>query len=152
VNPVIGDICRQHLEFMKWADNLMLAAITAQMPARKETLEHIFMAERIWLARVRDTVNAKLLIPPPDPETLAAEWSDLHGQWLKWAEEEQDWGKILPYKTLTGVESQSTLWQIVLHVTNHGSYHRGQVASALRAAGFTPPSTDLILWYRQQGG
>ena len=43
------------------------------------------------------------------------------------------------------------VWQIVLHVVNHGSYHRGQVAAMLRAAGYAPPDSDLIIWYRQQG-
>ena len=39
-------------------------------------------------------------------------------------------------------------WQVVLHLVNHGSYHRGQVATMLRQAGIKPPGTDLISYYR----
>jgi uncharacterized damage-inducible protein DinB len=33
---------------------------------------------------------------------------------------------------------------------NHATYHRGQLASMLRQLGKTPPSTDLVRFYREQ--
>jgi uncharacterized damage-inducible protein DinB len=42
----------------------------------------------------------------------------------------------------TGVED------ILLHVCLHGSYHRGQIASRLRAAGRDPVATDYIAYVR----
>jgi len=130
---------------MKWADDLLLGAVQAHMPNRQETLEHIFMAEWLWLARVHGTASPA---PPATPADLATAWVALHEEWLSWAAGVSDWSRVMPYKTLAGVESDSPLWQVVLHVANHGSYHRGQVAAMLRAAGFTPPGTDLITWYR----
>jgi uncharacterized damage-inducible protein DinB len=41
-------------------------------------------------------------------------------------------------------------WQMVFHLVNHGSYHRGQVATMLRQSGVTPPGTDLVTFYRDQ--
>jgi uncharacterized damage-inducible protein DinB len=41
------------------------------------------------------------------------------------------------------------LWEIVLHVVNHGTHHRGQAAGFLRSLGHTPPKLDLIFYYRQ---
>ena len=43
--------------------------------------------------------------------------------------------------------TQPTLRALV-HFANHGTYHRGQVASLLRQMGHTPPSTDLVYWKR----
>jgi uncharacterized damage-inducible protein DinB len=134
VSPEISVVCRQHLQFMKWADDLLLDAIEVNLPSRREIMEHIFMAERIWLARIKGNVDSKHLAPP-----------EIHEQWLTL---EDDWTRVVEYKTLAGIEGKSPVWQIVLHVVNHGSYHRGQAAAALRAAGFTPPGTDLIAWYR----
>lgn len=148
MTPALGDICAQHLAYMKWADDLLLAAVQANMPSPLEILEHIFMAERIWLARIEGRIDQRQFQPPSGAEALAAEWEDLHRQWLQWAEAQTDWAQVIAYKTLAGVESSSPIWQIVLHVANHGSYHRGQVAATLRAASFTPPGTDLIAWYR----
>ncbi len=148
MTPPTGEICRQHLDYMVWADNRQLAAVRAHMPLRLEILEHIFMAERIWLARIEGAVAPTHLQPPADGAELAAEWAELHRMWQALAAQ-ADWNSVVSYKTLSGIESSSPLWQIVLHVANHGSYHRGQVAAVLRAEGFTPPGTDLILWYRQ---
>ncbi len=136
---------------MKWADESLLAAMRANMPHRLETLEHIFMAERIWIARIEGNLDQRHFTPPAGGEELASAWADLHERWLALAASEKDWGRVLSYKTLAGMESASPLWQIALHVANHGSYHRGQVSATLRAAGFTPPGTDLITWYRANG-
>jgi uncharacterized damage-inducible protein DinB len=37
----------------------------------------------------------------------------------------------------------------VLHVVNHGTHHRGQVAGFLRTMGHAPPALDLIAYYRE---
>jgi hypothetical protein len=116
VTPALGDICAQHLACMKWADGLLLAAVQANMPSRLEILEHIFMAERIWLARIEGKIDQRHFQPPTGAEALAEEWSELHRQWLEWAAGQSDWGQVIAYKTLAGVESSSPLWQIVLHV------------------------------------
>ncbi len=36
------------------------------------------------------------------------------------------------------------------HVVDHGSYHRGQVITMMRQLGVKPPSTGLILFYRER--
>jgi len=36
-----------------------------------------------------------------------------------------------------------------MNLSNHSTYHRGQVAAMLRQLGEKPPSTDLIRFYRQ---
>ena len=40
----------------------------------------------------------------------------------------------------------------MLHVVNHSSYHRGQIAAMLRQVGATPRGTDLMLYYRELSG
>jgi uncharacterized damage-inducible protein DinB len=147
VTPPTSDICRSHLNYMIWADDLMLAAVRAKLPQRTEILMHIFMAERIWLARLEGDVSPAHL-EQPAPADLPAVWSELHRNWLAWADAQSDWTKSITYKNMAGAEFTSALWQIALHVANHGSYHRGQVAAMIRAEGLTPPSTDLIVWYR----
>lgn len=48
------------------------------------------------------------------------------------------------------VRYSSRLWRAMLHVVNHSSYHRGQIAAMLRQVGATPQGTDLMLYYREQ--
>ena len=54
------------------------------------------------------------------------------------------------YRLFSGAAGTSPMWQMVQHVVNHASYHRGQVTTMLRQAGARPPkSVDLITFYRE---
>jgi uncharacterized damage-inducible protein DinB len=153
MTPKIGEVCRQHLDYMKWADEVALEAVARQMPESLRTLQHIYLAEQVWLARVRGNPLARvdLADAPGDVAALLGLWPGLHEEWLALADSTGDWGASVHYRMNSGVEGDSPLWQIVLHVANHGSYHRGQVSAILRAAGYTPAATDLMLYYRQMG-
>jgi uncharacterized damage-inducible protein DinB len=41
-------------------------------------------------------------------------------------------------------------WAVLRHVGNHGTYHRGQIATMMRQVGVAPPSTDYFLWAMEQ--
>jgi uncharacterized damage-inducible protein DinB len=41
------------------------------------------------------------------------------------------------------------LSDIVLHVVNHATHHRGQVSAFIRALGHRPPATDLTAMLRE---
>jgi len=57
---------------------------------------------------------------------------------------------VVAYKNIKGEPFQSPVWQIVLHIVNHASYHRGQITTMLRQLGHTPVPTDLIAFYRRE--
>ncbi len=149
---------------MKWADDIALAALL-KLPADRvsidlgssfksifETLNHVYLAELVWLKRVQGEPGARLadLAVPPDPDALAHSWPTLHQNWLELAHAlgNSQWDEPRPFRTANGMESRLPLWQIALHVVNHGSYHRGQFATLLRQSGFTPAATDLMAYYR----
>jgi uncharacterized damage-inducible protein DinB len=48
------------------------------------------------------------------------------------------------YRTTKGAPSTNPLWQMLQHVVNHGTYHRGQVVTLLRQLGAQPRATDLL--------
>lgn len=41
---------------------------------------------------------------------------------------------------------------ILTHVVNHGSYHRGQIAVFVKQCGGVPEQTDFVRWTREAGG
>jgi uncharacterized damage-inducible protein DinB len=61
---VIGPVCQWHIEFMQWADDAVLAALSQAPPDRVGhdpgssfksmlgTLNHVYLAEWVWLMRV----------------------------------------------------------------------------------------------------
>ena len=62
---------------------------------------------------------------------------------------EQKLSTILDYRMSNGTPMRSPLGDILLHVALHGTYHRGQIASRLRAQDLPVPSTDYILYSLQ---
>jgi len=55
------------------------------------------------------------------------------------------------YKSLGGMPQSSIFWQMLQHVVNHASYHRGQITTMLRQVEAMPPkSMDLIAFYRER--
>ncbi|MGH7465840.1 MAG: DinB family protein, partial [Longimicrobiales bacterium] len=55
---------------------------------------------------------------------------------------------VIEYRSMAGAAYHSALWQMLRHVVNHSTYHRGQVTTMLRQLGRAAPSTDLIHYYR----
>jgi uncharacterized damage-inducible protein DinB len=117
------------------------------------TLVHIFAADRVWLGRILGNVPARFIDPETDMQmaTLENDWPVLSSRWLEWIDTQTDESLLQPlqYRDLKGNEYQTPLWQIVLHVVNHATHHRGQVSAMLRAMGHTPPGVDLIFYYRE---
>jgi uncharacterized damage-inducible protein DinB len=48
---------------------------------------------------------------------------------------------------VSGFEVNPSIEQIVLHLVNHGTLHRGQVMGMIRQLGIAPPGTDLMRYY-----
>jgi len=112
------------------------------------TLCHIYMADRIWYKR---TVDPGLDMPPWNVnfplDKLVVDWQDIQNRWEAWAEslpDDADLNRVIAFKRLNGDSAEAPLSQIVLHVVNHGTLHRGQVVAMLRQLGVKPPTTDFI--------
>lgn len=52
-------------------------------------------------------------------------------------------GTPVRFTSFQGREREMSLGQMIQHVVNHSTYHRGQVVTLLRQQGVVPPSTDL---------
>jgi uncharacterized damage-inducible protein DinB len=153
MTPDLAATCRQHLDFMKWADERLLAAVAEHLPTQTVILQHIYLAEAVWFGRVQGQENLVIgdLKAPSDIAALQEAWPQMHRDWLAWAAALTDWDTIIPHRNPKGDLFHMPAWQIVLHLANHGSFHRGQVAALIRAAGFAPPASDLVIYYRGLG-
>jgi uncharacterized damage-inducible protein DinB len=139
-----------HLEYTFWASKRSLDSVRG-VPndgGAFETLLHIFRADRLWLSRTTATPRTALA---DDHEawtfdTLAPAWEHVANGWREWAEGISDARSRLEYRNLAGEPQSVELWEMVFHVVNHGTYHRGQVATRLRQASRTPVATDFHIY------
>ena len=148
----IASLCRSHLKHMQWADSTVLAAALKQ-EASYPALIHVYGGEEVWLRRLMGEESFQLaqVAHPAGMKELAESWPALHQRWRDFAASrttEEDWEKMAPHRNSRGERFEMPVWQIVMHVANHGTHHRGQVIKQMRDAGHTPPPTDLILFYR----
>ena len=160
---ISADTLRGHLDYTAWASGLLLDAASQLSPEELNrdfqtadksvlgTLAHIFAADRVWLRRIHGQAPATFLAPEEcDLARLQDAWPAIHRDWKEWAAGLTDSRAMesLSYRDMTGNSHQSPLWQIVLHLVNHGTHHRGAVSGFLRAMGHQPPKLDLIFYYR----
>ena len=71
--------------------------------------------------------------------------------WKQWAEQctEEELKREFDYKNIKGQPFRSAIWQVVQHLFNHGTYHRGQLVTMMRELGATEiPQTDFIQYMR----
>jgi uncharacterized damage-inducible protein DinB len=157
---------QQLFDYNAWANRRALEAsekvsveqflqrIDSSFPSLRDTLAHIYGAEWIWLERFQGR--------SPSALPASAEFTDINSLREQWLEHQArllnfvgglsqaDLDRELEYKTLKFGVYQNPLWQSLLHVINHGTYHRGQVTTMLRQLGAQPILTDLMHFYRER--
>jgi uncharacterized damage-inducible protein DinB len=117
----------------------------------EELLSHIISAQRIWLNRV---LEKEIAIDPWQVLTqkeLAPQSTPVTADWINLLEglHEKDFERRIEYKNLKGEKFSNTIKDIVVHVINHSTYHRAQIAQLVRQSGGTPAKIDYIIYQRE---
>ena len=115
------------------------------------TLQHIYYADRVWLARLTGKPITHFADDGdgPDLTALSGAWPSLLKEFREFIEgltESANQG-MFSYHNQQGLEMTLRRWQAILHVVNHASIHRGQIVGMMRQLDKLPPSTDLVYFY-----
>src|SRR5262245_16358287 len=160
---VSADVLRNHIDYTAWASRRLVEAASRLSPEELtrdfqtadrsilDTLVHTFAADRIWFYRLAGGENPGFIADSDRPTGgLQNDWPALHDRWKNWARGLTDARISAPvsYRDMAGNPWEQPLWQLILHVVNHGTHHRGQVSGFLRALGYPPPQLDLVRYYR----
>lgn len=117
------------------------------------TLVHMVGAEAIWRSRWQG-VSPTRRLGPDDLPTLPAvqrRWQDEERQVRTFlgALQDEDLAAPLSYTTLSGQSETVPLAATLLHVSNHGTQHRSEVALLLSDVGYSPGDLDFHLYLRK---
>lgn len=151
------------LAFTNWANDRVLngarqlntdqliAPIRPHFSSTLELLVHIMAAERTWLYRWKGESPHSLLgvEEVPTLDALQARWSPLRIEMLEFVTGITDPDYVVVYRTTKGVEFRSPLWPLFLHVINHGTEHRSQVALYLAMQDIDLGNLDLVYYLRE---
>jgi uncharacterized damage-inducible protein DinB len=154
------------VDYTNWANHraLRAAALLSIEDFRKDlgsshggvrgTLAHMMSAEWIWLERFKGISPPRMFDEAEFPDVIA-----LRERWVTIEEHRDVWLGQLPdesleqvvrYQNTKGELFKAPLWQLIQHVVNHASYHRGQVTTLLRLLGSRPMNTDMLTWDRER--
>ena len=140
-------------DYNAWADHIAMGwldqiddrqweqVIVSSFPSIKQTALHIASAEKIWIDFWKNV---------PDPVYLSADFkgtkNELVGIWEKASGglkafikdyPEEDYLRQVTFRKPNGEKGQMAFSQTFPHIINHTTYHRGQLVTLLRQAGFT---------------
>ena len=153
-------------EYSLWADTRVLEACESLTPEQWDQslghswgsvhglLAHILAVEILWFARWQGESPTSLRSTEDFP-TLA----DVRRAWLEVKAEMRDFIQYcdearlqhnLSYMTTKGVPYSEPLWQLMLHLFNHGTHHRGELAAMLTLLGVPHPEDDLLFYLREK--
>jgi uncharacterized damage-inducible protein DinB len=153
------------LDYHYWARDRALDALEPLTPEQynrdlgssfksiRETATHLYAAEWAWHSRWHGESPTAMLTADqfPDLPSLRAAWVEHEQKMRALVGSLDDAGvnRVVEYKLLSGQPGASPTWQMVQHVVNHASYHRGQLTTMLRQLGAQPAkSMDIIAFYR----
>ena len=151
----IVDYLHRLFAYDDWANREVLAALrnAPNPPARSlKLIAHILSAEGLWLARINQEKPSLPVWPELSLTQCEAEADSLGISWRSYLEECKEARLLhqISYVNSKGESWSSQVDDVLFQVITHSAYHRGQIASGMRAAGLTPAYTDFIHAIRQE--
>jgi uncharacterized damage-inducible protein DinB len=153
--------------YNEWANERVLAAAARVAPEQlfaavgltygslMGALVHVLAAEVVWRMRIAEGVSPPALL-------IEENFDSLDALVARWQEEREAMRTFLAgltdealsepvrYRTTKGEAHENTLWQLLVHVVNHGTQFRAEAAVALTNDWQSPGDLDFIAFLREQ--
>lgn len=135
-----------------WASKRVLSTLVRQQVHDEKILQlmgHIVAAQFLWLHRIQGLPPAQVkLWGEYKLDQLVQMAEEIGLRWLTFVESTDNFNRELTYHNYVGDPYTNNVENIMIHLVNHSSYHRAQIAMLLRQKGFEPINTDFITYDR----
>lgn len=158
---ITPEYCRFFARYNRWMNERIVAGCRALQPRQLcedrgaffgsilGTLNHLLVADRLWLARFTDApapttpLDAQVHADLPDLARARCRLDDAIDAWA--AGVTTDWlNTTHSYTSLVGGDRRELRgWVMAAHFFNHQTHHRGQVTTLMTQSGIDPGVTDL---------
>jgi len=152
-------------KYNQWANARILNAASRVTPDQftapgsyphgglRGTLVHALFAEWIWRSRWEGTSPIQRFNPEDFPsfESLRERWAREEAGLMSFVEKlnDEQLNAEFDYKNTQGQPFRRVLWQIMVHVVNHGTQHRAEAAALLTDMRHSPGDLDLVLFLNE---
>jgi len=166
---ITSSTARMLARYNAWANRVMFDAVTALPPGEAEkqrtslfknivhTLNHNYVIARIWQAHLEGRDHGYAARNTPGHPPLDELWKlqqEVDHWYIDWSDKVSDdaLGETVRYTLIGGNQGEMTRGEILLHVVNHSSYHRGFVGDLLFQVPARAPQMDLPVYFREAAG
>jgi uncharacterized damage-inducible protein DinB len=153
--------------YKAWADDLFLSVVSSipsvELNAPRpivfgsliRTLNHSYAMDYVWQCHLLGKPHGLATRNPEDCpaiEELAASQRSMDAWYVNYADSitETELAEIIEFEFIGGGTGRMSRREIILHVVNHTTYHRGHAACILYYLNVFPPTTDLPVFLREQ--
>lgn len=136
------------------SDVELISVIVEGQPSVRDTLVHLFMVVQInaswWNGSMSGEDSFARVFPPqdyPDISSLRSFWTAADSDATAFIESlsaDSDLEYIYERLTPAGETRRRVLWEMLLHVINHGTQHRSEVAMMLTKLGHSPGDMEIL--------
>ena len=156
---------RQLCRYKSWADELIFDTIrdmpeSERVKPRKivfgsiqKTLHHVFAMDDVWRCHLQNRPHPYTTRRPaecPEFETLWNQQQEMDQWYVDYAFnlDEAVSNEMVEFEFIGGGAGKMTRAEILIHVVNHTTYHRGHIGDMLYESGVEPPTTDFPVYLR----
>ena len=152
-------------EFNIWANNIVCGwldkiseeqwkqPVVSSFTSIYETMLHMAASDKLWVERLNKLTQHELLV-----NTFNGSKKELIDIWKNESVKFKQFIEALPaesineklaFKNTKGIPYNQPYWQLLAHIVNHATYHRGQLVTMLRQVGYTDLSSiDMTTYFR----
>lgn len=140
----------EHIHHLE--ENIFLQQVESVFASISETFFHIYQVDQLWLKRCNPVLSIKNeKLYRFKNETIAEEnFKELQVAVLQYLNDHYEDGAEISYQNSTGAILKNNMNEIIHHIVNHGTYHRGNIAAMIRQLGLSGISTDYIQYLRSK--
>jgi len=157
------DKIRNLFQYNSWASHRTLDAcsllsteeftrdLRSSFPSVRDTLVHLMLVEWLWLerwyGRSHSTYPSEKEFPDLAAVLARSAEIEINLQQFILAQTQESLMRRVEYSTTKGIPHANAMWEMMLHLVNHQTYHRGQVALFLRQLGYKPQPEDMAVFF-----
>ncbi len=164
----LKDYINQAYDYVYWANGRYLdvaAGLTDEQLHRKlghswdsvhATLVHMMSSERVWLGRWHGASPAGHLDPAdfPSVASVRSAWAGTEKEMRLFIDSQkaEDLLIVITYSNFRGETFHVPLWQMLMHVANHETHHRGELAAMFALMQIPHPEDEVIQYFLNLSG
>jgi uncharacterized damage-inducible protein DinB len=116
---------------------------------------HLYAADWLWLSRWKGT--SPTAVPGDELATMTMvreRWDALEAEQKAFVDAltEADLARVVHYKNTEGAPYHAPLGQLLVHVANHATHHRSEIATMVTMLSGSPPDTGINTWILARTG